>query len=227
MATTERRKEMRMGLSLPVRVQGHDGQGTWEEMTTSDDASFGGASFRLRHRPLVGHVLHLSMPLPKSFRRYSMSEPSYQTYALVRAIGVGRNGARVGVMFLGKTPPRDYESNPSGRYLLPNDPKPAPKERRRFRRLDLFLNFRLRAQEGAPGPEEQTIAENVGKGGARVLTAMPRSKGEIITLEEIGGPFRTRAEIKNVYIGKDNVPRLNLQFLDGEAPDRLITAGAP
>jgi hypothetical protein len=52
------------------------------------------------------------------------------------------------------------------------------------------------------------------------------AKGEVVVVEELGGgDFRSRAEIRNVYIGKDNVPRLNLMFLDGEAPDRLVSAG--
>jgi hypothetical protein len=53
---------------------------------------------------------------------------------------------------------------------------------------------------------------------------MPVAKGEIVVLEELGGDFRTRAEIRNVYIGQDRVPRLNLQFLDAEAPERLVAA---
>jgi hypothetical protein len=157
-----------------------------------------------------------------------MSDPTYHTYALVRAVTPGKNGSRVGVMFLGKTPPRDYEKNPSGRYLLPTDPKPGPKERRRFRRLELPLAFKVRTNGGSSDArEEQTVAENMSKGGARVLTSLPVTKGQIVDLEEIGGSFRTRAEIKNVFIGTDNVPRLNLAFLDNEAPDRLVTSGAP
>jgi hypothetical protein len=69
------------------------------------------------------------------------------------------------------------------------------------------------------------VAENLGKGGARVLTSMPVVQGEIVLVEEVGGPFRTRAEIRNIFIGTDKVPRLNLKFLDGEAPDRLIAGG--
>ena len=81
------------------------------------------------------------------------------------------------------------------------------------------------AAAGKPPRQEQTVAENLSKGGARVLTSLPVSKGDIILVEEVDGPFRTRAEIRNIYIGKDKVPRLNLKFLDTEAPDRLIAGG--
>ena len=217
-----------MGLNLPVRVQGHAAGANWEEMTTSDDASFGGASFVLQRSVMAGHVLHLDLPLPKSFRQYALSEPSYSVYALVRAAAPAVEGTRVGVMFIGKTAPKGFEKNPGGRYLLPSDPKPAARERRQSRRLDIFLNLKLQKTNGSgAGPqEEKTVAENLSKGGARVLTSMTVSKGEVLIVEELGGGgFRTRAEIMNVYIGKDNVPRLNLEFLDGEAPDRLISAG--
>lgn len=222
-----RRKDTRMALVLPARIQGHTGAGPWREMTSSDDASFGGCSFELKHPVELGHVLQVDIPIPKAFRRYGLSEPSYHTYALVRDIAPSRNGFRVGVMFLGKTPPKGFEHNPSGRYLLPQDPKPLPKERRQARRFDFFVNLRLRREDEGKGPgpaEETTVAENLGKGGARVMTSLTHTKGDVVYVEELGGSFRTRAEIKNVYIGTDNVPRLNLRFLDAEAPDRLIPA---
>jgi hypothetical protein len=140
----------------------------------------------------------------------------------------GRDGrATLGLMFLGKHPPRGFEKNPSSRYLLSQDPAPGTRaERRSHVRRDLPYNLKLTRQApGAEAQQEHTVAENLGKGGARVLTTLPVAKGEIIIVEEVGGPFRTRAEIKNIYIGKDKVPRLNLQFLDGEAPDRLIAGG--
>ena len=228
MATRERRRETRMPLTLPLRVQGHDPYGTpWEEMTSSADASFGGAAFHLKHHLDVHQALHLLLPLPKSFRRYDLSEHSYRTFALVRDVAPGKDSARVGVFFLGRHPPRDYEKNPGGRYLLPTDAPPPPKERRLFARVEnVFLNLKISrvVGEGDSGQEEQTVAENLCKTGARVMTTMPVAKGEIVVVEEMGGDFRTRAEIRNVYIGQDRVPRLNLRFLDLEAPERLVAA---
>jgi len=223
--TVNRRRETRMGLKLATRVQGQSTEGPWQEMCTTDDASFGGCSFVL-HRPLMpGQVLHLDLPLPKAFRRYDLQDAGYSIYALVRSSTVLKDGFRIGVMFLGRTPPKDLDQNPGGRYLLPSDPKPAPKDRRLHRRFALFLNLKLqRSADDGSTQEENTVAENLGKGGARVLTGMMVAKGDVVMVQELGGTFRTRAEVKNVYIGKDNVPRLNLRFLDGETPDRLIPA---
>ena len=58
------------------------------------------------------------------------------------------------------------------------------------------------------------------------MTSLPVEKGEILLVEDAAGRFSLRAEIRNVFIGKDGVPRLNLRFIDGQAPDGLIqTAG--
>lgn len=63
----------------------------------------------------------------------------------------------------------------------------------------------------------------MGKGGARVMTTMQLEKGAIVEIQEMGGTFKTRAEIRNIYVGADHVARLNLHFLDEEPPDRLVS----
>jgi hypothetical protein len=49
-------------------------------------------------------------------------------------------------------------------------------------------------------------------------------KGAILRVEEIGGDFKTRAEVRNISIGEDGQPRLGLLFLDNPAPERLLPA---
>jgi len=218
----DRRKDPRRHFTLPVRVNGHDADGTaWEEMTQSEDACFGGISFPLKHSAFIGQALHLSLPLPKAFRQYSLSDTSYRVYGLVRDIYTLPTSVRVGVMFLGKNPPRGYEANPGGRYLLPNDPPPAPKERRGSGRVDIFINLKLVRNNGTV-QTETTVTENLGRGGVRVMTSLPVSEGEILLVEDAAGTFRLRAEIRNMFVGKDGVPRLNLRFIDGPAPESLI-----
>jgi PilZ domain len=221
------RKEARMALRIPVKVDAFDVDGPWQEMTVSVDTSASGAGFTLVHPVQFGQVLLLALPLPKRFRQYDLTDPSYRVYAVVRRVEPGQGHLGVGVLFLGKNPPRGYEKNPAGRYLLAHDPAPGTRaERRAHPRHELPYNLKLSRQgPGTDRQQEQTVAENLGKGGARVLTSMPVVKGEIVLVEEVGGPFRTRAEIRNIYIGKDKIPRLNLKFLDGEAPDRLIAGG--
>ena len=221
----ERRRETRMSLRLPVRVQGHDARSqAWEEMAAMENTSHGGAAMRMKRPVVRGQVLLLSLPLPKHFRHYDLAEAFYRVYALVRHIAGAAGDLRVGVLFLGKSPPKGYEANPGGLYLLPTDPPPVTKEeRRKWQRTAIFVNVRLRwTTPGGQEIEEQTIAENIGRGGARVMTSLPVVKGDVLRLEEVDGDFQVRAEIRNIYIGADHIPRLNLRFVDAAAPDRLL-----
>jgi PilZ domain-containing protein len=222
-----RRGDERLGVQLPMRVQGYDTDGRrWEEMTSADDVSSTGAGFPLRHAVVKGQALFLSMPLPKRYRQHDTASSSYHVYALVRTVAPLDEGARIGALFIGKNPPRGYEENPGTRYLLPGEKSPTTKasERRAEPRFSVFLNLRLERETGLVGAlEEQTVAENLSRRGAQVPTTLPVAKGEILNLAEIGGDFRCRAEVRNLYIGKDGIPRLNLRFLDAEIPDRLIS----
>ena len=238
MPPAERRHDPRMGMNVTVQVRGHDQDGAaWEEMTTSDDISYGGASFPLRHSHGVGQVLLLSAPLPRNFRRYDLQETSYKSYALIRNSRATDNGERVvGVMFLGRVPPKGFEAKPGGRYRLPTDARPAtgpaeqapPGERRRHERLQLFVDLRLRRASGTGFMEEQTVTENLSRGGARVFTTLPVARGETLTVSDLDARVACDAVVRNVYVGPDRVTRLNLQFPDARAFERLLqAAGTP
>lgn len=228
-----RRKHQRMSLGVPVRVQGHEANGApWTEMTMTENADFGGAAFSLKHPVTRGHALQLSLPLPKSFRSYDLTTPSYNVYAIVRNTNALPHGAfRVGVMFLGRHPPRGHAQNPGGLYLLPSDlvagagsgPVLTGIERRAHPRYDLAVQLKLtRPEPVAFGPpSEQTFTRNLGSGGAMVLTSLPVSRNDIVVVEDLQGILRSRAEVRGVFIGKDNIPRLNLRFLDPEAEEAV------
>ena len=221
----ERRKQRRVPMKLPVRVQGRDANGTaWEEMATCEDASAGGVGLRLSRTVVLGQVLHLSLPLPQRFRQYDLTDPSYRVYTLVRnARALPGGGLRVGLVFIGKHPPRGADSLPGGLFLMPGDPIPV--ERRKFARHVARLSLRLEAQD-APGGvavEERTITDDVSQWGAQVrATALPVVKGAVLHVQEIDGIFKTRAEVRNISIGPDGHPRLNLLFLDSPAPEHML-----
>jgi hypothetical protein len=52
--------------------------------------------------------------------------------------------------------------------------------------------------------------------------------GDIVHLEEVGGVYKTKAEVRGTYVGKDGIRRLNLLF-DKPAPDYMVHVdeGAP
>ena len=99
----ERRRQQRMTLALPVRVQGQYPDGvTWEDMSSTSDASVGGASVKLTRTVLRGQALFLSLPLPRRYRAFDLTAPTYRVYAVVCSV---KPGGDVGLRFLGKNPP--------------------------------------------------------------------------------------------------------------------------
>jgi hypothetical protein len=294
MTSAERRKTPRMELAVPVRVQGFEPDGsTWEEMSSTDDLSAGGASFLLKHDVELGQVLHLLLPLPRRLRQYDWTDSSYRVYVLVRGIRHLPDGHRIGVMFFGKYPPRGFHERPAARFLLPSDtltgmpagmvrsefppvggdrpptpPRTPPsglpatarpstpaggsaavsvapaakpptpmesyvpdapggKERRTHPRLALFVNFTLQQVDewGVVLQEELTVADNVSRGGAHVMTTLDFTVGDIVLVQEAGGGYATRAEIRGIGKAADGIGRLHLKFLDRLAPDRLLQRG--
>jgi hypothetical protein len=244
----DRRKAPRTVLGVPVKITGHDPDGTpWEELATTVDTSIGGIAFPSAHAVKRGQILHLTLPLPTGFRDFDFHEPEYRVYTLVRDTmpqDDGQPAFRVGVMFFGKMPPRGYDKNPGACFLLPWDKplqgsessprprptasarpefRPAPGDRRRHGRMDLFVNLTLQQEDewGMVLQEELTVTENISRGGARVMSTSGYNKGDVIVVQEMGGSFATRAEVRDV-ICSGPVRRLFLKFLDHEAPDHLL-----
>jgi hypothetical protein len=212
----ERRKTLRRGLHLPVVVKGHDHRGPWEERATSMDVSHGGISLNLHHPVPKGQVLFLTVPLPEMFRRHDYKAQAYNVYGLIRYVAADGPPYRLGVMFLGKHPPRGYLENPSGLVYLPTDPEEAA-ENRAHPRYPVMVTMRLRRLGTPAGPaEELTITEDVSVGGARVRTSLDVAKAELVFLTEVDGPFRAQAMVLNIVRGADNITRLNLHFMQAE-----------
>jgi hypothetical protein len=213
-------------LRLPVRVQGRYPDGSVvDELAACEDASGGGVSLHLRHPVRQGQLLHLSLPLPPHFRQYDLTDHSYRVYALVRSVVRGAaDGARVGLLFYGRTPPQGEGSLPTGLFLMPGDAGSTGSHRHHGVPLVLRL-----AAEHAPGgveQEERAVAEHVRVWDARVrISSLPAMKGAIVLVEDGGETFRTRAEVRHIVIGVDGDPRLDLVFLDAPAPTRLLTDG--
>ncbi|HEY7511577.1 MAG TPA: PilZ domain-containing protein [Vicinamibacteria bacterium] len=211
----ERRQHSRMSLRLPVRAQGYDPDGSpWVEMTTSADASAGGTAIDLRHPVRVGQVVQLQMPLPRRFRSFDPTGPAYRVYAVVRS---RQPDGRTGLRFLSNEEP----ARVAGPTLVDR--------RRGERRPGPFLLLVRCIDAGGeldPDRAEATVADNLGPGGACVKTSLSLARGDVVWVAEAGGPFRSRAEVRNVGSGRDGIARANLMFLDGDAPERLLAGPA-
>lgn len=216
----DRRRQQRMTLTLPVRVQGQYPDGvTWEDMTSTSDASVGGASIKLSRTVLRGQALFLSLPLPKRYRSFDLAAPTYRVYAVVCSV---KPGGELGLRFLGRNPPGGYRRNDAGLFLSPPITPPISDRRSAPRRDGVFFFVLMPTDERGSVREETTVADNLGPGGARIKTTQAFANGEILEVREAGGTFITRASVQNAYVGDDAVWRINLMFLDAPAPDHLI-----
>jgi hypothetical protein len=94
--------------------------------------------------------------------------------------------------------------------------------------LQLFVNLRVKRAGESGVMEEQTVTENVSRGGARVYTTLPVKKGESLSVSDLENTVAAESVVRNVYVGQDRVTRLNLQFPDARAFERLLlAAGTP
>ena len=101
-------REKRVGLHLPVEVQGEDGGGVrFTEYTRSVNVSGGGICFESHRQISVGARLRLSIDLPVSLRRHFGDQDVYRARAVVCRVErfEGEETARVGARFLGEGAP--------------------------------------------------------------------------------------------------------------------------
>jgi hypothetical protein len=243
---SERRREARVALEMPVRVTGYERDGTcWEELTEALDASLGGVSLLLRHEVGLGRVLRLVGPFPADLRRFDNEAPAYEVYALVRHAVPGDGEWRLGLRILGKVAPKGFEKRPWTRYRLPSDAraeagkppaaKPAAQEPppedttpptgvRRFERFEIFVGFMITPldEKGFPCQGELGVSENISRGGARLKTGLELESGQYVHLKDTDSDFESKAEVRHTFIGPDGVRRINVMFLGGEGPVHLL-----
>src|ERR1043166_2170521 len=124
-AEKSRRLRERVGLQLPVRVNGRDSADhEWTEMSRLLDVTPFGARLRLKRPTEVGRLLLLTMAMPRQLRYFDHVEDQYRVWSLVRNVRFldanKRLGAvvEIGVAFVGKRPPKSFAGDPSQRYEI-------------------------------------------------------------------------------------------------------------
>jgi hypothetical protein len=130
---------------------------------------------------------------------------------------------RVGVLFLGRHPPRGAPAPFAGLFL------PEDREVRRARpapTLRLLLSAE-NAPGGLAGEEDVTVESLAPRVAVVRTTRLPVARGTLLAVEDKGGLFRSRAEVTSIVIGADGQPRVSLRFLDDPVPDRLLTKDYP
>lgn len=96
-------REKRVGLQLPVEVQGEDAAGAgFREQTRSVNVSGGGICFESQRSIAVGARLRLAIELPASLRRHFGNQDVYRARAVVCRVErfEGEGPSRIGARFL-------------------------------------------------------------------------------------------------------------------------------
>src|SRR5260370_15608495 len=118
-----RRLRERIGLKIPVRVYGRDSiDAEWKELSRLVDVTPLGARLRLKRPTEPGRLLHLIMAMPRQLRAFDHAEDQYRVWSLVRNLKLLSPDddalMEIGVAFVGKRPPKSFESDPARRYEI-------------------------------------------------------------------------------------------------------------
>jgi len=215
------RKRQRFLGSLPVRIKGDDAEGNPIEIFTKTiNVSATGAVIKIDRPMKPGLVLWISLPLPVSWRDHSFTDPSYNTHCEVIwvADANGLDAGAIGVKFITES---DAETKRK-RGMPQNDNKSAPKPKRfKDRRDPRFLipiDFTIQGlnEYGQAVFTETTVAEDVSKRGARLLTTQQIKVGDIILVSAFRDGFKSLAVVRGTYVGKDGIRRINVEFSGNE-----------
>jgi PilZ domain len=242
-----RRKRERLVISLPIRVECQVSKNeSWDEISRLIDVTPFGAGFLVSHLIEVGQLLQLTLPLPRQLRCFDHLETQYCVWALVRHVRRMAHDADektrylVGVAFIGKHPPPDYEENPTKRYeilkqdetgmwLLQELTEPPPKkskkklsieDTRRATRHKIPLDVILEVfnENGEIISSETTVTENISLIGASVFTSMDVERGRFVRLTSENYNVSLVAVVKMRRATKNGFTRLHLEFIDRRFP---------
>lgn len=236
----KQRKAKRIKMTLPIKVECKEiPDGTWQEVTRTNDVSPIGAGFHLKNKVDVGRMLMLLVPMPQKLRQYDYSDTQYKVYGLVRhCVDTGEN-FHVGVAFVGKNPPVSYLENPGCLYNVidPEDSglwktKELDVYQSGSEEGDLFQQIRKHERHAIPlniyigkvndqgqvEGGEASVTENISQGGAAVFTTLDVKEGDVMMIATEDKNVMLRGIVRNRRIGEDGITRLGLEFVHGEFP---------
>jgi hypothetical protein len=96
---SERRREKRIQVRLPVEIRGVDRNGArFDETTTSENLCRGGVAFTLSRELELGAMLDISIPLPRGSQK---GETDFATRGQVRHVSLAGSSRIFGVAFMG------------------------------------------------------------------------------------------------------------------------------
>ncbi len=239
-----RRLRERFALALPVRVlcrESLDHQ--WIEMSRLVDVTPFGARLRLKRPTEMGRLLLLTLPMPRPLRCFDHVEDQYRVWSLVRNVKLldpgSENGAlvEIGVAFVGKRPPRSFESDPSRRYEIARSSTEAglwavkersgeslsevtvtDKRKETRHNIPIEVLIEVFGKDGNVLESESTVTENISRQGASVFTTLSLSPGRFVKLSSQQYQSAMLAVVRHRRTAPDGIARLHLEFVGSEWP---------
>ncbi|HVF28071.1 MAG TPA: PilZ domain-containing protein, partial [Pyrinomonadaceae bacterium] len=244
------RMRERIKLYLPVRVMCREAVGLeWTEMTRLLDVTPFGAAFALSRRTEPGRLLHLTLAMPRQLRCFDHIEDQYRVWSLVRHVreaeppqkagvpkGTGLPRFEIGVAFVGKSPPKSFNDEPSTRYEIESlsaeglwwearekDSTPANNAvplRAEATRLSMPVEVTVEVfgEKGETQMSEQTVTENISRRGAAVPTTLSVERGQFVRLISSHHQLTITAVVRARRTGADGIARLHVEFVDRQWP---------
>ena len=235
-----KRVRERLELRLPVRVRCRETVDLeWSEITRLIDVTPFGAGFGLKRPIEKGRLLHMTIPMPRQLRVFDHAEDQYKVWAVVRYVrpmapAEGKPPQfEVGVAFIGKQPPRSYESDPSKRYevgaaipgQLPTIEEWTPTEltssdKRSTTRHNIPVDMLIETlnESGQVEYSERTVTENISEKGAAIYTTLGLPVGRFIRLSSEQFKISVYAAVRGSSLGPTGVTRIHVEFIDREWP---------
>lgn len=234
-----RRQQERFKLALPVRVHCRESlDHEWVEMSRLGDVTAFGARLSLSRPTEPGRLLHLTLPMPRLLRNFDHTEDQYRVWALVRNVklldpGVPANAlVEIGVSFLGKLPPKSYETDPTLRYQIEQTSPDGgiwlvtgtqlsemPEKRKESRHsIPIEVQIEVFGKEKGFSASEKTVTANISRHGAAVFTSLDIATGRFIrvTSEQYG--VSMLAAVRTRRVSPEGIPHLHLEFVGAEWP---------
>jgi len=202
-----------------------------------------GARLRLKRPTETGRLLLLTLPMPRPLRCFDHVEDQYRVWSLVRNVRLLDPGTEksalveIGVAFVGKRPPRSFESNPSQRYEIAKTSaevglwsvqedssgslsEVATTDKRKDTRhsVPFEVLIEVYAADGNLSQSESTVTENISRGGAAIFTTLDLAPGQFVRVTSQQYQSTMLAVIRDRHIAADGIARLHLQFVGSEWP---------
>ncbi len=239
-----RRLRERFELALPVRVQCRESvDHEWVEMSRLVDVTPFGARLRLKRPTETGRLLLLTLPMPRPLRCFDHVEDQYRVWSMVRNIRLldpnKEKGAlvEIGVAFVGKRPPRSFETDPSRRYEIArassetglwavqeessesiNELTISEKRKDTRHSIPVEVLIEVFDENGSLSKSESTVTENISRNGAAVFTTLELSPGRFVQVTSPQYPSAMLAVVRNRHVAADGIVRLHLEFVGSEWP---------